>query len=98
MISIIVPIYNEHESIPPLFDKLLRVLRGIGRPFEIIAVNDGSDDDSAMRLRQLAHITPEVRVINFRRNYGQTAAMMAGIDHARGEVILPIDADLQNDP
>lgn len=98
MLSILIPVYNEQDNIPLLFQKLLKALTQIGRPFEIIAVNDGSSDDSASCLQDVAGSVPELRVINLRRNYGQTAAMMAGIDHARGDVIIPIDADLQNDP
>lgn len=98
MLSILTPVYNEEENIPLLFKRLPEVLRRIGRPFEIIAVNDGSSDDSARCLQEAVGSVPELRVINLRRNYGQTAAMMAGIDHARGDVIIPIDADLQNDP
>jgi dolichol-phosphate mannosyltransferase len=79
-------------------DRMLPVLRGLGQKFEVIVVNDGSTDGSLGVLRQLAAAHPELRVIDLARNYGQTAAMMAGIDHARGEIIVPIDADLQNDP
>jgi glycosyltransferase involved in cell wall biosynthesis len=98
MISVITPIYGEEGNIEPFFDALLPVLRGLGRNFEIIAVNDGSRDSSLRRLRAATTNIPELRVIDFRRNYGQTAAIMAGIDYASGEVIIPIDADLQNDP
>ena len=98
MLSIIIPVYNEQDSLQILFDKLTAVLRRIGRPFEIIAVNDGSRDSSMERLREITNATPELKVINFKRNYGQTAAIMAGIDHANGDVLIAIDADLQNDP
>ena len=98
MISVITPIYNEEDNIDPLFGALLPVLKGLGREFEIIAVNDGSQDSSLQRLRSAAANIPELRVIDFRRNYGQTAAIMAGIDYAWGEIVIPIDADLQNDP
>jgi dolichol-phosphate mannosyltransferase len=74
------------------------VLRGLSRPFEVIVVNDGSTDGSLRVLRALAATHSELRVIDLARNYGQTAAMMAGLDHARGDIIVPIDADLQNDP
>jgi len=70
----------------------------LGRNFEIIAVNDGSRDSSLQRLRAVSTNIPELKVIDFRRNYGQTAAIMAGIDYASGEIIITIDADLQNDP
>lgn len=97
-LSVIVPIYNEEESIPKLCESLFSVLDGIGRSFEVICVNDGSRDTSLEVLKSQAARRRELKVVNFRRNYGQTAAMMAGIDHASGEVIVSIDADLQNDP
>jgi glycosyltransferase involved in cell wall biosynthesis len=95
---LITPIYGEEDNIDPLFGALLPVLKGLGRDFEIIAVNDGSRDSSLQRLRAASANIPELRVVDFRRNYGQTAAIMAGIDYASGEIIIPIDADLQNDP
>jgi glycosyltransferase involved in cell wall biosynthesis len=98
MISLTVPIFNEEENILPLYEKLVPVLAGTGRPWEIIYVNDGSTDNSASLLDHLAEQDQRVVVLHFRRNYGQTAAMMAGFDYARGEVIIPIDGDLQNDP
>jgi glycosyltransferase involved in cell wall biosynthesis len=98
LLSVIAPVYTEEDNIDPFFDILLPVLRGLGRDFEIIAVNDGSHDTSLQRLRVASTNIPELRVIDFRRNYGQTAAIMAGIDYASGEIIIPIDADLQNDP
>ena len=98
LISVITPIFGEEDNVEPLLAALLPVLRGLNRDFEIIAVNDGSHDASLQRLRAASGTIPELRVIDFRRNYGQTAAMMAGIDYAAGDVIVPIDADLQNDP
>ncbi|HEX4120446.1 MAG TPA: glycosyltransferase family 2 protein [Verrucomicrobiae bacterium] len=97
-LSIIVPLFNEEESIVPLYDQLLPVLSRLGKSFEIIFINDGSSDNSQAILCRLADARKEVKVINFRRNFGQTAAMSAGFDHARGAVIIPMDADLQNDP
>jgi glycosyltransferase involved in cell wall biosynthesis len=97
-LSVIVPIFNEEESIDRLLERLFAVLDRLQYRFEIIAVNDGSRDGSLGLLREAAKIRPELKIVNFRRNYGQTAAMMAGIDHAAGEVIAAIDADLQNDP
>ena len=97
-ISVIVPAKNEALNLPVLVERLFCVLRGIDRPFEVIVVNDGSTDDSLGALRALATPYPELRAIDLARNYGQTAAMMAGFDHARGEIIVAIDADLQNDP
>jgi len=97
-LSVITPIYNEEKNIPILVDQLLAVLQTLQKPFEIIAINDGSRDGSLAELRRQAALHPELKVVDFRRNYGQTAAIMAGIDHASGDVIISIDADLQNDP
>ncbi|MBV8535351.1 MAG: glycosyltransferase family 2 protein, partial [Alphaproteobacteria bacterium] len=96
--SLILPIFNEAESIPTLLDRLFAVLPTLGGPFEVIAVNDGSHDNSLVVLRQESGVRPELRVVDFRRNYGQTAALMAGIDHAAGDIIVLMDSDLQNDP
>jgi len=98
MISLTVPVYNERESLPPLFEKVHAVMTRHGKPWEIIFVNDGSQDGSEDVLNALAVEHPEVKVIHFRRNFGQTAAMMAGFDFATGEVIIPMDGDGQNDP
>ena len=97
-ISVLVPVYNEEDNVPALCDELLAVLDRIGRPFEIILVDDGSRDASLERLRAAAARRPEIKVIRLRRNYGQTSALMAAIDHASGALLVPIDADLQNDP
>ncbi|RYC67693.1 glycosyltransferase family 2 protein [Spirosoma sordidisoli] len=95
-LSVIVPIYNESKSIPILFDTLESA---IGQyDYEIIAVNDGSKDDSLDQLRAVCTRNPRVKAINFKRNFGQTAAINAGIQHASGEVIVLIDSDLENDP
>jgi dolichol-phosphate mannosyltransferase len=97
-ISVISPIFNEAESVGPLVEALLQSMRQLGRSFEIILVDDGSTDGTSARLAAAARDAAEVRVIEFRRNAGQTAALMAGIDHAAGSIIVTIDADLQNDP
>lgn len=97
-LSIILPIYNEEGNIGPLFERLLPVLDGLGQPYEVIAVNDGSSDGTSGKLAAVAEAHPQVRVVEFVRNLGQTAAMQAGFDHSSGEVIIPLDADLQNDP
>ena len=97
-LSTIVPVYNEESNLPELVAALMPVLNDLGLPFEIIFINDGSTDDSAAVLDKLAADSPEIKVIHFRRNHGQTAAMMAGMDFSVGDVIVPIDADLQNDP
>jgi glycosyltransferase involved in cell wall biosynthesis len=98
MISVTVPVFNEAESLPILVERVTGVLGQIGRPWELILINDGSNDGSEEVLDGLASANPAVKVIHFRRNYGQTAAMMAGFDFARGDVIIPMDGDLQNDP
>ena len=97
-VSVLVPVYNEAESIPLLCEQLLEVLEELGRPFEIIFINDGSADGSRAALQQAADDSPDVKVIHLRRNCGQTGALMAGFDHASGEIVIPMDADLQNDP
>lgn len=97
-VSVVVPVYNEEQSIPRLVDALKRVLSNVEGGFEIIAVNDGSRDASLRVLVEEAKSCAELRVVDFRRNFGQTAALMAGIDHAVGEIVVLIDADLQNDP
>ena len=97
-LSVIVPIFNEEGSIDRLLERLFAVLDRLEYRFEIITVNDGSRDTSLTLLRAAAERRPELKIVNFRRNYGQTAAMMAGIDHASGDIIVAIDADLQNDP
>jgi glycosyltransferase involved in cell wall biosynthesis len=97
-VSIVVPIYNERESAPVLHSQLTEVLSGLGCDYEILLVDDGSRDDSVRVLRQLAERDPHVRLVLFRRNYGQTAAMQAGLQMASGDVIITMDGDLQNDP
>ncbi|HEY2901971.1 MAG TPA: glycosyltransferase family 2 protein [Polyangia bacterium] len=97
-ISVVLPIYNERENIPPLLDELEGVLRGLGKAYEIIAVDDGSRDGSGALLRTEAERRPALRVILFRGNAGQTAAFDAGFRAASGSVVVTMDADLQNDP
>jgi undecaprenyl-phosphate 4-deoxy-4-formamido-L-arabinose transferase len=97
-ISVIVPVYNEEANLEPLFQRLVKVLDEMGRSYEVIFVDDGSQDDSLQILRRLHEKHEAVRVIQFNRNYGQHAAVFAGMDRARGEVIVTLDADLQNPP
>jgi glycosyltransferase involved in cell wall biosynthesis len=97
-ISIFLPVYDEEPNLRLLHEKLDEALRKLGRTAEIIYVDDGSRDRSLDILRELAEKDSRVRVVALRRNYGQTAAMAAGIDAARGRVLIPMDADLQNDP
>ena len=98
MLSITIPIFNEELNIEPLYRRLVEELEPLAKPFEIVMVNDGSSDGSARALDELARKDPRVKVVHFRRNFGQTAAMMAGIHYASGEIIVPMDGDLQNDP
>lgn len=97
-LSVVVPIYDEEESIPGLIEQLFRALDETGRSYEVIAVNDGSRDNSQAVLTEAARRLARLKVVQFRRNAGQTAALMAGIDHSSGDTIVTIDADLQNDP
>ncbi|GIV75685.1 MAG: dolichol-phosphate mannosyltransferase [Litorilinea sp.] len=97
-ISVVIPLYNEEESIPHLYEALTQALRDYGKSYEIIIVDDGSRDRSFELLRELAEKDPALKVIRLRRNFGQTAAFSAGFDYALGEVIITMDADLQNDP
>lgn len=97
-VSVVVPIYNERENIPLLHTAVTDVMERIGRPWELILVNDGSSDGSTRLLEELAQSDARVKVIEFRRNFGQTAAMQAGIQAASNEVVVLLDGDLQNDP
>src|SRR6476469_1389461 len=97
-ISVFLPVFNEEPNLLPLHAKLDEALKSLGRSAEIVYVDDGSSDGSLNILREIAQLDPRVRVVALRRNYGQTAAMAAGIDAARGKVLIPMDADLQNDP
>ncbi|MFN2500023.1 MAG: glycosyltransferase family 2 protein [Pyrinomonadaceae bacterium] len=97
-VSVFLPVYNEEPNLLPLQAKLDEALQTLGRSAEIIYVDDGSSDGSLNVLRQIARLDDRIRVVALKRNYGQTAAMAAGIDAAQGEVLIPMDADLQNDP
>ena len=97
-LSVFLPVYNEQDNIEQLNMRLAEALEGIGRSYEVIYIDDGSTDHSMARLRKIAAADPRIRVVSLRRNYGQTAAMSAGIDYARGQILIPMDADLQNDP
>jgi dolichol-phosphate mannosyltransferase len=97
-ISVIIPVYNEEENIPILYDRLTGVLSRLGRPFELIFVNDGSRDRSATLVKDLALQHREVKYIDFSRNFGHQVAVSAGLDYASGQVVVIIDADLQDPP
>jgi len=97
-LSIVVPVYNEEENIEPLHKEISDVAAGLGLRYELIIVNDGSRDGTAAKLGDVQKRDPHVVVINFRRNFGQTAALAAGFDYASGDVVITLDGDLQNDP
>jgi glycosyltransferase involved in cell wall biosynthesis len=97
-LSVIVPLYNEEDSIRLLYKAIVDALNPIGCSYEILFVDDGSKDQTVALARELAFNDARLRVVKFRRNYGQTAAMAAGIDYARGEILVTMDGDLQNDP
>jgi glycosyltransferase involved in cell wall biosynthesis len=97
-VSVVVPIYNEVESIATLIEAIATTLQANHINYEIICVDDGSRDGSAELLKQQAHDRPDLRAVLLRRNYGQTAAMSAGFNHAQGQVLVTLDGDLQNDP
>ena len=97
-ISIIIPIYNEVENLSILHNELVNVLDKAGHPYELVFVDDGSQDGSGSRLAELSAQDTHVRIIRFRRNHGQTAALQAGLEWAHGDVIVTMDGDLQNDP
>jgi len=97
-LSVIAPVYNEAPNIAPLVKEILAAVRPMRKSFEIILVDDGSNDETPQVLRQLKKEVPELKVIFFRRNFGQSAAMTAGFDYAQGEIIVSMDSDLQNDP
>jgi glycosyltransferase involved in cell wall biosynthesis len=97
-VSVIVLVYNEIDSVEPLHRELMGVLEAMGRTFEVLYIDDGSRDGSTERLAELAERDAHVRVVSFRRNFGQTAAVQAGIDHSRGEILVFLDGDMQNDP
>ena len=97
-ISVVVPIYNEEDSVPVLVSRLHEALGATGRRYEVVLIDDGSEDQSWEKMVALARQHPWLHLIRFRRNFGQTAAMSAGFNEARGDIIITMDADLQNDP
>jgi glycosyltransferase involved in cell wall biosynthesis len=97
-LSVILPIFNEADNIEPLFAELIPAMEATGRSFEIIAVDDGSQDNSFALLTQVHQRDARVRVVRLRRNFGQTAAFAAGFDRAAGQIVITMDADLQNPP
>lgn len=98
MISIVIPVYNEESNIDSLYSELTAVLKDIRTPYEIVCVDDGSSDDTFRKLSELNKKDSKVKVVRFRRNFGQTAALAAGFDYAKGDIVISIDADLENRP
>lgn len=96
--SIVVPFFNEQENVPPLYVKLTEVMDSIGEAYEMVFVDDGSKDETFKVLTDIYEHDPRVNLVRLRRNFGQTAALKAGFDHARGDVIISMDGDLQHDP
>jgi len=97
-ISVVIPVFNEEDNIALLYEKLCQAMQELGRSWEAIIIDDGSSDKSFEKLAEIAAQDSRIKVVRFVRNFGQTAALAAGIDHAHGDVIIPMDADLQNDP
>jgi glycosyltransferase involved in cell wall biosynthesis len=97
-LSVVVPLFNEEENVRPLYEELVAELKKLGKRYEVLFVDDGSTDGTRGILEALAKSDPALTVVRFRRNFGQTAALSAGIERARGKVIVPMDGDLQNDP
>ncbi|KKK59467.1 hypothetical protein LCGC14_3034090 [marine sediment metagenome] len=97
-VSIVIPVYNEQENVQLLYDNLMGVLPGLGKDYEVIFVDDGSTDRTMEVLEKIAGADAAVKVIELRRNFGQTAAFSAGFDYAKGDVIITMDGDNQNDP
>src|SRR5207245_8912251 len=96
--SIVVPFFNEQENIPPLYMRLTEVMDGIGEPYELVFVDDGSKDNTFKVLSDIFEHDRRVNLVRLRRNFGQTAALKAGFDFARGGVVISMDGDLQHDP
>lgn len=97
-VSIIVPLYNEEDNVQPLYREIAEVMDAQSDRYEVIFINDGSRDKTVAKLREVAGKDPRVTLLDFTKNFGQTASTAAGIDHARGKVIVPMDGDMQNDP
>ncbi len=97
-ISIVIPVFNEEENLPILIPQIAEVLRPLGKTYEMIFVDDGSTDRSRQLLKEMVSQYPQIRILGFKKNCGETAAGAAGLKEARGEIVITIDADLQNDP
>lgn len=96
--SVVAPVFNEIETLPHFYRRVIEVMEGVAEPFELVLINDGSMDGSLLAMQELHRSDPRVRVINFSRNFGHQIAISAGLDYARGEAVIIIDADLQDPP
>jgi glycosyltransferase involved in cell wall biosynthesis len=97
-ISVVMPVYNEKENLPILIPQIAQVLGPLGKSYEMIFVDDGSMDESRKVLREMVSQYPQIHILGFKKNCGETAAIAAGLKEARGEIVITMDADLQNDP
>ena len=97
-LSVVIPVYNEVDNLPVLRERLTPALEQLGRSWEVVLADDGSTDGSAQVLDDIAQSEFRFKIVHLRRNFGQTAALMAALDHCEGEVVVMMDADLQNDP
>jgi glycosyltransferase involved in cell wall biosynthesis len=97
-VSVVIPFLNESPNLEPLCEELKASLDGMGKSYEVLFIDDGSDDDGVDVLDKFRSRMPQIKVVSFRRNFGQTAAMVAGLDYAEGDIVVTLDADRQNDP
>ena len=97
-LSLVIPVFNEEENIMQLYDEILETMEGLNIDYEVLFIDDGSTDETQSLLKKIQEEDPHIKIIIFRRNFGQTAALSAGFDIAKGNVIIPMDGDLQNDP
>ena len=97
-LSILIPVYNEEGNLSMLYERLMTALKKAGKPYEVIFVDDGSSDGTLEILLDLREKNPNVKIVSFSRNFGQTAALSAGIDFSKGDIVIPMDGDLQTDP
>ena len=97
-LSVVIPAFNEEDNILPLYTALKGVLGGMQYPYELIFIDDGSTDKTYPALKKIHESDSQVKIIKFRKNFGQSAALRAGFDHAKGRIIITLDSDLQNDP
>ena len=97
-LSVVIPVYNEEENVEPLIGEIEVSLSALGKSYEVIVVDDGSRDGTFLKLRQIHQRLPQLKVIGLKRNFGQTAALAAGLAHAQGDVVILMDGDAQNDP